>query len=1078
MSISQKWNTNFGGKRPCQTSYNDIVEPANTGYGVRAEFGQGSGMTAPQRTDTPSFLNQWMLLWLTLVALGGFVAYIQFRDYQRIVAQESDRLKIQAEIVEKNVVPQLLLANRVIDGILKDLPFWQAENDGFKRGNRQLRVINDTLIGIRPILVIRADGKVIASSDETLLGMNFLYREYFQTAMKNPDPKILHVSAPFKTVLDTFVFSLFRTIPAKNGAFGGIVIVSVVPEYFSTLLDSVRYTQDMRISIIHGDGTIFLTSPKGGLDDTDLAKQLTFVSRRGESVKSARMFPGMLLSTGSMLALRTIQLSAPHMDKPLVVAAGRDLEAVLMPWRESLFLQSTLFGALVLVACGGRYSYERRQRHFASMTARNEASLRDARELIDEVQKLSMLGGWRYDCAQHRITWTDEVYRMHGVGKDYDPGSAANNIRFYSDGDTLTIGSAFERAVKTGAPYDLELTLNRVDGARIWVRTTGFPKMVEGKVVSVTGYIIDITERKEFEAALKESERLLRESQAIAGLGSYVLDVPAGLWNSSDVCDQIFGIDQEYERSMAGWVALVNPDDRARMADYFSSEVLGKGGAFDTVYRVIRHNDGAERWVHGLGKVEFDDQGHPLRMHGTIQDVTERKAATDQIEHLAFYDPLTDLPNRRLMLDRLEQALNSSARRNRHGALMLIDMDNFKTLNDTLGHNVGDQLLVEVASRIKSCIRDGDTVARLGGDEFVVILQDLDESDVAANDAKNVALKIQGQLGRPYLLNLALNGDKTNQRSHHCTSSVGITLFRDQPVTIDELLKRADTAMYQAKAAGRNTLRFFDPVMQASVSRRAAVEVDLRNAIKEQEFLIHFQPQVDSSGRVTGAEALVRWQHPERGLIFPNEFIQLAEETELIVPLGHWVLETACTQLVAWARRPDTARLSLAVNVSARQFRRADFVDQVLAVLEQTGANPQKLELELTESLLLEDVEDIITKMSMLKDRGVGFSLDDFGTGYSSLSYLKRLPLDQLKIDRSFVRDILLDANDAAIVRTIVALGQSLGLAVIAEGVETEAQRYVLASIGCHAYQGYLFGRPMPLEAFDEFVQRELNTPV
>jgi len=442
---------------------------------------------------------------------------------------------------------------------------------------------------------------------------------------------------------------------------------------------------------------------------------------------------------------------------------------------------------------------------------------------------------------------------------------------------------------------------------------------------------------------------------------------------------------------------------------------------------------------------------------GMLSDITTRKAAEEEIQQLAFYDSLTHLPNRHLLVDRLHQALAVSARSGREGALMFIDLDNFKTLNNTLGHDKGDQLLHQVAQRLSTCVREGDTVARQGGDEFVVMLEDLSgNSQEAAAQTKTLGEKILATLSQPYQL---------AGHEHYITASIGVTLFTDQRATVDEMLKQADLAMYQAKAAGRNTLCFFDLDMQALVTSRAALEVDMRQGLHQDEFLLYFQAQVDGAGRLTGAEALVRWQHPRRGLVLPAEFIPLAEDTGLILPLGHWVLETACAQLVAWAAQTEMARLTLSVNVSARQFRHPDFVDQVLAILDSSGADPQKLKLELTESLLLDNVEDIVSKMMALKACGVGFSLDDFGTGYSSLSYLKRLPLDQLKIDQSFVRDVLTDPNDAAIARTIVALAQNLGLAVIAEGVETEAQRDFLALHGCHAYQGYLFGRPGRVEA-------------
>jgi diguanylate cyclase (GGDEF)-like protein/PAS domain S-box-containing protein len=459
-----------------------------------------------------------------------------------------------------------------------------------------------------------------------------------------------------------------------------------------------------------------------------------------------------------------------------------------------------------------------------------------------------------------------------------------------------------------------------------------------------------------------------------------------------------------------------------------------------------------------------DVSGEVANYVATLTDITLRKTAEVEINNLAFYDTLTSLPNRRLLLDRLHQALAASVRSGRFGALLFLDLDNFKALNDTLGHDIGDLLLQRVAERLASCVREGDTVARLGGDEFVVMLEDLSEGlEEAATHTEIVGGKILAALNEPYQL---------GNYEHRSTPSIGITLFADGHGSIDELLKRADLAMYQAKAAGRNTLRFFDPEMQAVVTARVTLEAALREAVLKDQFLLYYQAQVDGDGRLTGVEVLLRWQHPQRGLVPPLEFIWLAEETGVIQAVGSWVLETACTKLAEWANRPKMAHLMIAVNVSAKQFHQKDFVDQVLAVLERTGADPHRLKLELTESLLVEDVEEVIKKMVALREKGVSFSLDDFGTGYSSLSYLRRLPLDQLKIDQSFVRDVLTDHNDAAIARTVVALGQSLGLAVIAEGVETEAQRDFLTSHGCLAYQGFLFSRPLPLEAFEEFAAR------
>jgi diguanylate cyclase (GGDEF)-like protein/PAS domain S-box-containing protein len=469
--------------------------------------------------------------------------------------------------------------------------------------------------------------------------------------------------------------------------------------------------------------------------------------------------------------------------------------------------------------------------------------------------------------------------------------------------------------------------------------------------------------------------------------------------------------------------------------------------------------DGSTLMVEGHWTLVTDDTGKPDSILAIDTDITQRKAAEREIERLAFFDPLTGLPNRRLLMDRLQHALATANRGHHAGALLFIDLDNFKSLNDTLGHDKGDMLLKQVGRRLETCVpRKSDTVARLGGDEFVVMLEDLSENPQdAAAQAEIVGEKILGVFVEPFQL---------DGHEHHTTPSIGVTLFDNRVEDVDELLKRADLAMYQAKAAGRNTIRFFDPEMQTVVSARVALESDLRQSLQQHEFFLHYQRQADDRGHTLGAEALVRWRHPRRGVVSPALFIPLAEETGLIMPLGQWVLETACRQLAVWAAKPETAHLTVAVNVSPRQFGHPDFVQQVLEVLERTGARPHRLKLELTESLLVANVEATITKMTTLKEHGVGFSLDDFGTGYSSLSYLKRLPLDQLKIDQSFVRDVLIDANDAAIARTIVALGQTLGLEVMAEGVETVDQRDFLARNGCHAYQGYLFSQPMPAEEF------------
>ena len=437
----------------------------------------------------------------------------------------------------------------------------------------------------------------------------------------------------------------------------------------------------------------------------------------------------------------------------------------------------------------------------------------------------------------------------------------------------------------------------------------------------------------------------------------------------------------------------------------------------------------------------------------------QRRHAADEIERLAFYDPLTSLPNRRLLHDRLRYALAASARHHNHGAVLFIDLDDFKTLNDTKGHNIGDLLLIEVARRLQACMREKDTVARVGGDEFVVILEELSEDALqAAVQTEAVADKILASISQSYLL---------QGYEYHSSTSIGISLFHHQECTMDELLKRADTAMYQAKVAGRKTKRFYDPAMQVALESRTALENDLRRARAENQFMLYYQMQVDHSGKIVGAEALIRWQHPQRGLVSPFQFIPLAEETGMILAIGQWVLETACAQLNAWQAAPLTDKLQIAVNVSASQFRQLDFVEQVRQTMRRHELNPDRLKLELTESIMLDNIEDTIVKMKTLRMEGVRFSMDDFGTGYSSLAYLTQLPFDQLKIDQSFVRNIGVKHSDAVIVQTIIGMAKNLGMEVLAEGVETEEQRLFLEQHGCSLYQGYLFGKPVPIEQFE-----------
>jgi len=455
----------------------------------------------------------------------------------------------------------------------------------------------------------------------------------------------------------------------------------------------------------------------------------------------------------------------------------------------------------------------------------------------------------------------------------------------------------------------------------------------------------------------------------------------------------------------------------------------------------------------------MDTHGKVSHYVAAFTDITERKAAEERIHNLAFYDPLSGLPNRRLLLDRLRQALTVSVRSRRFGALMFIDLDNFKNINDLHGHQAGDQLLCIAAERLGREVDGSHTIARLGGDEFVVMLEDLSvEAEYAAAQAEQIGDRILSTLSQPYSLGSLLL---------HSSASIGVVLFGADDGDVEELMKRADMSMYEAKQAGKNAVRFFDPRMQRAVQERLNLEDEMRHGLEAGEFVLHFQPQIQRRRGLVGAEVLVRWQHPQRGLLAPAQFIGPAEQAGLIEALDFEVLTQACGQLARWARQPRRAKLTLAVNLSASLLYQADFVARLLELLERTGANPRLLKLEITESLLLDDMDEAIVRMNSLKQHGIRFSIDDFGTGYSSMAYLQRLPLDQLKIDQSFVRKLVEDASSQTIIRATCALAAGLNLEVIAEGVETEGQRLLLLANGCEMFQGYLFSRPVPLAEFE-----------
>jgi diguanylate cyclase (GGDEF)-like protein/PAS domain S-box-containing protein len=559
---------------------------------------------------------------------------------------------------------------------------------------------------------------------------------------------------------------------------------------------------------------------------------------------------------------------------------------------------------------------------------------------------------------------------------------------------------------------------------------------------------------------LREQADHLKQAQHIARVGSWKYLVSENHLSLSDEILYMYGLTPaEFGGTMEAFIDLVHPEDRHGVRS--AQETAMRYGNASVQCRVMR-KDGKIRYFEIIGQLFCEKNGQDY-LAGTTQDITEQKVAEHRISQLAYLDQLTGLPNRKFVLDRIDRLVAMHHRTPQDGAVLFIDLDNFKALNDTHGHDKGDMLLKQVAQRLQTCVRHYDCVGRFGGDEFVVLLEHIGTGSIdEATHACQVAQKILSVLNEPYLLETL---------HHRITPSIGIAIFDSEMVSTSDLLRRADMAMYKAKAEGRNAIRFFSAGMQDAVNARSQLEADLRQGLAAQEFYLAYQPQVDHKGHIVGVEALLRWQHPRRGLVMPAQFIALAEELGLIAEIGKWLLEQACQQLVQWTNDPPTQHLTLAVNVSVRQFRHPAFIDQTTETLTRTGAAPGKLKIEITESMLISDIEETRRKMMALKAIGVRFALDDFGTGFSSLAYLQQLPLDELKIDQSFIRNITTDKNNAAITRSIIALAHNLGLSVIAEGVETEDQRQFLAEEGCSTFQGYLYHKPLAAQTIKSFMR-------
>ncbi len=863
------------------------------------------------------------------------------------------------------------------------------------------------------------------------------------------------------------------TASSRSGRYGALMFLDL--DHFKTLNDrhghgvgdlllrevARRLTSCVReldtVGRLGGDEFVVMLSEL----DTDLAQSTENARRVAEKIRVSLAAPYLLTAepTGDLTAPRTHHCTASI--GVVMLANHQASQTEVMQWADMAMYQAKDAGRNKV------HFYAHDVNPLQRSDAQREQTPQE-REAFKNVILNSLDAEIAVVDRNGVILAVNDRWLQYAQDNGLEPGKAAPNTGVGSNyfgvcgpdsadcaGDVLDASSGL-RAVLDGrlASFSLDYPCDTPTQQR-WFAMTVMPLRQgarDGAVITHT----DITKRKQAEVKLRLAARVFSDAHE----GITITDAAGIIIEVNEAFTRITGYSREEALGQNPRFLRSGRQDKVFYAAMWRS-LTEKGHWSGELWNQRKSGEVIAEQI-SINSMR-DADGNTLQYVAHFTDISERHKAQAQIDTLAFYDPLTQLPNRRLLLDRLDQALHVSTRHARNNALLFVDLDNFRTLNDTLGHSQGDLLLVQVAQRLKACMRDGDTLARLGSDEFVVMLEDLSEDMIeAATQAEALGVKILATFKADFAL---------DSGAYHGTPSIGITLFGGQTLESSEQpLKRAELAMFQAKTAGRNVLRFFDEQMQAEVSAHAKMAAELREAVIKQQFVLYYQPQVAGAGRITGVEALVRWQHPQHGMVSPAEFIPLAEETGLILPLGQWVLETACQQLAAWAHTPALAHLTVAVNVSAYQFKQSDFVASVLATLARTGCEPTRLKLELTESMLVDDVEAIITKMGALKAQGMTFALDDFGTGYSSLAYLKRLPLDQLKIDQGFVRNIMTDANDAVIAKMVVVLAESMGLSVIAEGVELHAQADVLAQLGCHAYQGYLFSRPLPLAALEALV--------